>query len=356
MQETLRLASVIGREFAQRILERVTPNSKELSKPLEELKALEVIQQIRILPEAEYIFKHVLTQVVVYESLLFKRRKELHGLVGQAIEEFYKDRLEEQYEALAHHFSNSTHLDKAIKYLELAGDKATKYFSLGEAGRHFRAAIDLLDSKKKTSEDKILYIDLSLKWADVSHYVASDEHIKILEVSLKYAQDFQDQTRLVKITYWIGRMQYSLGKMVESLLHFNRCIEMAGEVKDESMLALPYNVIGRTCLFSAEWAKGVDYLEKGIPMLEQLGQKDGVAYSMGILGTICCFMGDFEKALSLNNKALDISRKIKNKTREAVTFIYMSTITLIQSLWKDSIKYSAQAVDISRQIENPVIE
>ena len=247
MQETLRLASVIGREFAQRILERVTPNSKALSKPLEELKALEVIQQIKILPEAEYIFKHVLTQVVVYESLLLKRRKELHELVGQVIEEFYKDRLEEQYEALADHFSNSTHLEKAIQFLELAGDKATKYFSLGEARRHYRSAIELLDSKKKSSEDKDLYINLTLKWAEVSHYVASEDHIKILKSSLKYAQGFRDEIRLAKITYWIGRMKYSLGNMVESLSYFKRCIEMAGELEGEEMLDLHFKVIGRTC-------------------------------------------------------------------------------------------------------------
>jgi class 3 adenylate cyclase/tetratricopeptide (TPR) repeat protein len=356
MQETLRLASVIGREFAQRILERVTPKPQELSKLLQELKALEVIQQIRVLPDPEYIFKHVLTLVVVYNSLLLKRRKELHGLVGQAIEELYKDRLEEQYEALAHHFSNSTHLDKAIQYLEMAGDKATKYFSLGEARKHYRVAIELLDYRKKFSEDKNLYINLSLKWAEVSHYVASEEHLTILELSLKYARGLQDETHSAKITYWIGRMQYSLGNMVESLIYFERCIEMADELKDPEILTLAYNWIGRTCLFATEWVKGVDYLEKGIPMLERLGRMDEVAYSMGVLGSICSFMGDFEKAFALNIEALDISRRIGNKTREAVTFIYMATISLIQGLWKESIKYGAQAIDISIEIENPVIE
>jgi class 3 adenylate cyclase/tetratricopeptide (TPR) repeat protein len=356
MQETLRIASVIGREFAQRILERVTPSSKELAKLLQELKALEMIQQIRISPEAEYIFKHVLTQVVVYESLLLKRRKELHGLVGQAIEEFYKDRLEEQYEALAHHFSNSTHLDKAIQYLEMAGDKATKYYSLGEARRHYKAAIELLDSKKKSSEDKDLYIDLSLKWAEVSHYVASEEHIKILGSSLNYAQGFRDETRLAKITCWIGRMQVSLGNMLESIIYFERCIEMAGELEDEGMLAPCYNGIGLTCLFTTEWAKGIDYLEKSIPMLERLGHMDEVAYSTGVLGMIYSYMGDFEKALSLHNKALDISRRIANKTREAVTLIYMSMLALIQGFWKESIKHVTQAIDITMKIENPVLE
>ncbi|MEE9611245.1 MAG: AAA family ATPase, partial [Desulfatiglandales bacterium] len=225
-QETLRLASVIGREFAKRILERVTPTQEELSKPLEDLKALEVIQQIRVLPEAKYIFKHMLTQVVVYESLLLQRRKELHGLVGRAIEEFYADRLEEHYEALAHHYSNSAYPEKAIHYLEMAGDKATKYFSLGEARKHYRAAIEFLDSLKKSRDIKDSYIDLSLKWAEVSHYVASEEHLKILETSLQYAQDFQDETRLAKTTYWMGRMYYSLGKIVQSLPYFERCIEM----------------------------------------------------------------------------------------------------------------------------------
>jgi class 3 adenylate cyclase/tetratricopeptide (TPR) repeat protein len=356
MQETLRLASVIGREFARRILERVTPNTKELSKPLEGLKAMEVIQQIRILPEAEYIFKHVLTQVVVYESLLLKRRKELHGLVGHAIEEFYKDRLEEHYEALARHFSSSTHLDKAIQYLELAGDKASKYFSLGEARRHYRAAIKLLDSKNKSAGDQELYINVSLKWAEVSHYVASEDQIKILESSLKYARGLRDETSLAKITYWIGRMQYSLGNMVEALPYFKRCLEMADELKSEEMMALPYNVIGRTCLWSAEWAKGVDYLEKGIPMLERMEHLDEAAYSMGILGHICVFQGDFEKAFTLANDALDISRRIGNKTREAMTLQYLAGLNNLQGFWKESKKSSAQAIGISKEIENPVIE
>jgi predicted ATPase len=121
VQETLRLASVIGREFERSILERITLAPQQLSKPLEELKALEVIQQTRVLPEAEYIFKHVLTQVVVYDRLLLRRRKELHGLVGQAIEELYADRIEERAGILAYHYARSEHQDKAVKYALLGG-------------------------------------------------------------------------------------------------------------------------------------------------------------------------------------------------------------------------------------------
>lgn len=71
-KDALRLASVIGRVFSLRILERISSAKAALSESLEALKALEVIQQIQVLPEAEYTFRHVLTQTVVYESLLLQ--------------------------------------------------------------------------------------------------------------------------------------------------------------------------------------------------------------------------------------------------------------------------------------------
>ena len=146
-QEVLRLASVVGREFASKVLASIHTLQEDLAPSLETLKALELIQQTRVVPEVEYMFKHVITQQVTYETLLVQRRKQLHDLVGRAIEMLYASRLEEQYEALAHHFSRSHDVHKAVHYLDLAGDKAERYFSMGEARSHYRAAIDLVDSQ-----------------------------------------------------------------------------------------------------------------------------------------------------------------------------------------------------------------
>ena len=356
-KELLQIGSVIEREFSYELIKRATGLlEQEILSHLSVLKDSELLYERGIYPETTYIFKHALTREVVYDSILTHRKKKLHEEIGDAIEELCRENIDEYYEALAHHYSNTTHLEKAIHYLELAGDRATKYFSLGEARKLYRAAIGFLDSLKKSRDITDSYIDLSLKWAEVSHYVASEEHLKILETSLQYAQNFQDETRLAKTTYWMGRMYYSLGKMVQSLPCFEQCIEMAGELRDEEMLALPYNVIGRTCLFTSEWTKGVDYLEKGIPMLERLGNLDEVNYSTGLLGTIYGFMGDFEKAVYLTNKALEISINTGNKTREALSCIYLEAINCVRGSWNDALKHGTQAIEISRQIENPVIE
>ena len=79
------------------------------------------------------MFKHALIQDVTYNSLLIRRRQELHQLIGLAIEELYADRLAEQYEMLAYHFAKAEVWDKALDYLLKAAEKATKAFATREA-------------------------------------------------------------------------------------------------------------------------------------------------------------------------------------------------------------------------------
>ena len=77
-RSVLRLASVIGAEFSYRLLESVLQNDPQLADAREELREIGLIQQVQVLPEAAFRFKHVLTQEVAYDSLLRHQRKRLH--------------------------------------------------------------------------------------------------------------------------------------------------------------------------------------------------------------------------------------------------------------------------------------
>ena len=93
LKRTVQVASVIGRDFAFRILQTITGMHEELKSYLRNLQGLEFIYEKRLFPELEYIFKHALTQEVAYNSLLLKRRKHIHENIGKAIEELYFERL-----------------------------------------------------------------------------------------------------------------------------------------------------------------------------------------------------------------------------------------------------------------------
>ena len=123
-KRTVQLASVIGRQFLGRLLQRVAGLAERLTDLLEELKDLEIIYELGLAPEPAYIFKHALIQDVAYQSLLKERRRELHRAVGIAIEGIYADRLAEHAEELAHHFLNGGDWQKAFTYLVRSGDRA----------------------------------------------------------------------------------------------------------------------------------------------------------------------------------------------------------------------------------------
>src|SRR5262249_5593643 len=89
----LQFASVIGRKFTRRLLDRIADAPSEIGVSLDALKAGELIYETRAFPEPGYLFKHGLTQEVAYNSLLVQRRQELHRRIGEAIEEVYADRL-----------------------------------------------------------------------------------------------------------------------------------------------------------------------------------------------------------------------------------------------------------------------
>jgi class 3 adenylate cyclase len=145
LKRTMQVASVIGRDFAFRILQTIIGMREELKSHLLNLQGLEFIYEKSLFPELEYIFKHAMTQEVAYDSLLAKRRKEVHKRIGEAIEQIYAERLEEFYEMLAYHFDCGEVWDKALFYLRLAGSKAAERSALPDARAWFEQALSVLE-------------------------------------------------------------------------------------------------------------------------------------------------------------------------------------------------------------------
>jgi class 3 adenylate cyclase len=144
-KRALQVASVIGREFAMRLLERIHDTGKQIRGVVDDLRALELIYEKALHPELAFMFKHALTHDVAYESVLASRRKALHRVVGSAIEELYADRLAEHYEALAHHFSQGEAWEEAFRYHDLAARKAAAVWANHAAADHCRAALAIAD-------------------------------------------------------------------------------------------------------------------------------------------------------------------------------------------------------------------
>ena len=169
LKRIMQVASVIGREFAFQVLQAISGMREELKGQLLNLQGLELIYEKRLFPELEYIFKHALIHEVAYNSLLLARRKEIHERIGGAIEELYAERLEEFYEVLAYHFERGGVVEKAVKYLSLAGQRAARLLAYEEAIVHFNRALELLqtlpESRLRDEQELTLQLGMGLPLA-----------------------------------------------------------------------------------------------------------------------------------------------------------------------------------------------
>jgi tetratricopeptide (TPR) repeat protein len=133
---TLKVASVIGRLFAFRILRDIHPIEPDRSGLREYLDDL-ARQDFTVLdtpePDLAYLFKHIVTQEVAYGLLLYAQRRQLHRAVAEWYEQTQADDLASLYPLLAYHWGRAEDPTKTLSYLELAGEEALRAGAYQEA-------------------------------------------------------------------------------------------------------------------------------------------------------------------------------------------------------------------------------
>ncbi len=145
-QLLLKAASVIGRVFPYKILREVYPTKTEtgqLPEYLEDLERLDITPQDTPEPNLAHIFKHVITQEVSYNLMLFAQRRELHQTVAQWYEQSHAEDLTPYYSLLAYHWSHAEVRPKTIEYCEKAGEQALRDAAYQEAIGFFEKALSL---------------------------------------------------------------------------------------------------------------------------------------------------------------------------------------------------------------------
>ena len=224
----LQTVSVVGREFSYDLIKRVTDLAEqELLSHLSVLKDSELLYERGIYPQSTYIFKHALTQEVAYNSLLLKRRKEIHEEIGKAIEALYPDRLEEHYELLAYHYGRSANTDKAVEYLDLANQKAAKLNAMEEAKTYFDEAMELLDTLPETEENRQRRISLLVNQGIVFLLLfRSPEYYDLLTRYEPMARGLGNPELLGAFYARLGHCEYSFGHFDQAIQTLTKAAEL----------------------------------------------------------------------------------------------------------------------------------
>ncbi|MBI4561491.1 MAG: AAA family ATPase, partial [Candidatus Rokubacteria bacterium] len=327
-KKTLQLASVIGREFTRRLLDRIAEIRERTEEFLRELKAIELIYEKGLFPELAYMFKHALTHEVAYNSLLVQRRKELHHIIGLAIEELYADRLAEQYEVLAYHFVKGEEWSKALDYLLKAAEKAAKAFAIREALALCEQALEVTSHLGGAVPVTTL---MAIHRAKANHYFALGDFRQSRaegEHLLTLARRAGDRVGEGGALAWIGWAMMWAEEFDEALAYAQQAIEVAEQMGDQSTLAGAYLTTGCIKAVTGRLDEAKEQLQRTFTMGRSVGDFARQSLSLFFGGMLRNWQGAYQEASDLTAEGLRIARE-HNLVGPLIRCLWAHGVTLV---------------------------
>jgi class 3 adenylate cyclase/tetratricopeptide (TPR) repeat protein len=305
-KRTVQLASVIGRQFLQRLLERIAGFVGQLDGLLGELKALEIIYELGLLPEPAYIFKHAAIQDVAYNSLLKERRRELHRAVGAAIEDLYPDRLAEHFEELAHHFSQGEDWTKAFEYLVRSGDRAKDAYANSAALDWYARALDAAGraappvTRRRVAEVHQRRCQILVGVARLPEAIAEGE--RMLELARGESDRHFEGEALADIAY-AHYMTLSWEHMADFKRYAEEAFEVARQVGDERLLARTLFLIGSVDLMESRLTEAAGKIGESLRIAQAAGFNRIVVDNQIHIGLLLNWRADFVGGITTAREA-----------------------------------------------------
>jgi class 3 adenylate cyclase len=147
-KQTLNAAAVIGLRFTPELV-----TALGVDPVVDELTRVELIDQVRFTPSAEYAFRHPLIRTVAYESQLKSDRAQLHRRLATAIEQHVSGSADENAALIAEHLEAAGDLHAAYSWHMRAATWATKR-DISAAPQSWGRAIRIADALPADSPDR----------------------------------------------------------------------------------------------------------------------------------------------------------------------------------------------------------
>ena len=350
----LQSASVIGREFRYDELEAIAPQVADADDDLRQLERRAMIRELSRLPQLVYQFNHVLMQEAAYDTLLLKRRKQLHADLAAMLEQRSPERAEE----IAQHFTRAQLPDQARPHLLAAGGRALNAYAVPEALRHFQDALDTLPSELPASADRVP--EMQLRQALEGLGQAQQQTFDAPAAVATFSRLAEEGERLGDEAMRLSGMNKLA--LLEGAFLAKRDEALARLAQSESLARAGNQAEGliESCITQCYLRTGAaefDLVEKYMAELKQLGDELGIEqptlFGMTHLANTLAFLTRFDEAVEQGMQALRRAEEVGHLKYQAelLTFpIPVAHANLGNGVDADADAALQRGMEISRRI------
>jgi class 3 adenylate cyclase/tetratricopeptide (TPR) repeat protein len=346
----LQEASVIGRAFLYEILKKITEFKDNIDGELNILERLDLIRTRAIRPDLEYMFKHPVTQEVVYNGLLKTERKEIHEQIALIMESIFQDRLPEFYETLAFHFKQSDSVRKAVYYLMKSGEKSLRRYAVEESHNYYKEAYSILINVSEISPDnEELLIDLLNKWALVYYYRGDFKGLdELLQAHEPQAESLGDSACVGMFYGWLGLTLLVKEKSKDSYRYLSKALNFGERLNDKHVVAYACAWLTWTCAELGLLDEGVEYGKRALELCK-LYDSDHYLYAKSLagLGELYFYRGDSKKASESGKTLIEYGNRYSNIRSLVMGHVCIGQGYFIKGDLNSAIESFKDAVNIS---------
>jgi adenylate cyclase len=343
---TLKVASVIGRLFKASMIWGVYPQIgeyKHLLADLESLRQLDLTPLDTPEPELTYIFKHILTQEVAYESLLYATRATLHEQIGQFIEKTYQDRLDQYIDLLAFHYDRSPNEQKRRQFLFMAAQAAQTDYANVAAIDYYQRVIPLLVGHDQVMATVSLgqVQELTGNWSE-----AEEQY----HHGLSQAESLDDRLAQAQCQTILGELLRKQGNYSEAQLWQEKAKESFENLSDQAGVAQTLQYAGTLAAQQGDLETARSRYQESLELQRKLGDKPRIASLLSNLGILACFQSDYPLGKKLYEESLEIRREVQDKRAIANSLSNLGNLALEMGDYNEARSRLDEAVMLQRQV------
>jgi AAA ATPase domain/Adenylate and Guanylate cyclase catalytic domain len=341
-KRTLQSAAVVGRVFwPGPVLRLLNGEGPDLEDTLANLEDRELVQSrlgSAVSGQREFIFKHVLTRDVAYESLPRRDRAQAHSAVAEWIESMAGERRTEFAELLAYHYEeayrgrrddtratpgDTEHLrERAFTSLVQASEDARRRYAVGKAAALAGRALSIAREpiERAIAQEQIGMVALNDYRGDLA-YASFRE-----AADLRAAHAPTDRLGIARACAraveppmrWPGSMTHvppedEVGHYLD--LGFNNVGEEDSEERVRLLFASGFVAFAfgpRRAISDEEYDRAEAYAEEAADMAMRLGRPDLASASLDSAGATTWPRGLYGPSLPLVQRRLDLAETLED--------------------------------------------
>ena len=366
MRRILEVASVEGEFFTAEVVARVRGSSERemlecLSGELNRRHRLIRAQSVQRMNDrliSRYQFRHILSQKYLYANMDEVERVHLHEQIGSSLEDLFGEESDAAAAVavqLALHFQEARIVDKAIKYLYLAGTNAINMSAYQEGVAHLTRGVELLEkfppSESRDEKELEFHIALAIGWQGLE----GGQMPKVRNAYLRareLCQKLNKPAELAQVITGLAIFYYVHAEHHRAMELTFEALDLAQSIDDKYLVLLCRWYLGFINFCLGEFPKSLDYLRQVAKFYDHsqhhqvLVQIRGSDPGLGAMAyEACCLwcLGYPHQAQEKKREALALSHEFSHPFTHADVLCFAGC--LLSSMRRDSINLEIESRD-----------